>query len=45
MGFHGQSVLESVPSANSGEVPLSHGEVREGIPSETTSQPAKVTSS
>ena len=33
MGFHGQSVSETAPSANLGEVPLTHEEVREGIPS------------
>ena len=46
MGFYGQSSLEIVPSANLGEVPLTHEEVQEGIPSEqTTSRPSKATSS
>ena len=33
MGFHGQSASESVPTIDSGEVPRTHEEVREGIPS------------
>ena len=46
IGFHGQSALETTPSADLGEVPLTHEEVREGIPSEqATSWPAKATSS
>ena len=45
-GFQGQSALETAPSADLGEVPPTHEEVREGIPSEqTTSRPAKATSS
>ena len=46
MGFHSQLASETAPSADLGEVPITHEEVREGIPSEqTTSQPAKATSS
>ena len=46
MGFHGQSALETTPSKDLGEVPLTHEEVQEDIPSkQTTSQPAKATSS
>ena len=46
MGFHGQSASETTLSGNLGEVPLTHGEVREGIPSDhTTSRPNKATSS
>ena len=33
MGFHGQSASESIPTADSGEVPRTHEETREGIPS------------
>ena len=33
MGFHGQSALETAPSADLGKVPLTHEEVWEGIPS------------
>ena len=33
MGFHFQSASETALSADLGEVPLTHGEVREGIPS------------
>ena len=46
MGFHGQSVFETAPSADLGEVPLTHEEVQEDIPSkQTTSRLAKATSS
>ena len=46
MGFYGQSASKITPSTNLGEVPLTHEEVREGIPSEqSTSQPTKATSS
>ena len=46
MGFHGQSALESAPSTDLGDVPLTHEEVREGIPSELiASRPYKATSS
>ena len=46
MGFHSQSTFETAPSTDLGEVPLTHEEVREGIPSEqTTSRYAKATSS
>ena len=46
MEFHGQSALETAPSVDLGEVPLTHEKVREGIPSEqTTNLPAKATSS
>ena len=31
MGFHGQSVYETAPSADLGEVPLTHEEVQEDI--------------
>ena len=34
MGFHGQSVSETVPTSYLGEIPLPHEEVREGIPTE-----------
>ena len=34
MGFHGQSASETTLSADLGEVPLTHEEGREGIPSE-----------
>ena len=33
MGFYGQSTLEFVPLKDLGEVPLTHEEVQEGIPS------------
>ena len=46
MGFHGQSASETMSSENLGDVPLTHEEVQEGIPSEkTTSRPDKATSS
>ena len=46
MGFHSQLTSETAPSADLGEVPITHEEVREGILSEqTTSQPAKATPS
>ena len=46
MGFHGQSASKTVPSADLGDVPLNHEEVREGIPSEQiASWPDKATSS
>ena len=46
MGFHGQPAMETTHLADLGEVPLTHEEVREGIPSEqTASRLAKVTSS
>ena len=34
MGFHSQSNSKTVPSTDLGEVPLTHAEVWEGIPSE-----------
>ena len=34
MGFHSQSATETAPSADLGDVPLTHEEVCEGIPSE-----------
>ena len=34
MGFHGQLALETVLSADLGEVSLTHAKVREGIPPE-----------
>ena len=46
MAFHGQSDSKSVPMADSGEVPQTHEEVRDGIPlGQITSQPDKATSS
>ena len=46
MGFHGQSASEITPSTDLGDVPLTHEEVREGIPLEqTTLRPDKATSS
>ena len=46
MGFHGQSISKTASSADLGDVPLTHEEVREDIPSEqTTSRPAKAMSS
>ena len=33
MGFHCQSASKSIPTENSGEVPRTHEEAREGIPS------------
>ena len=46
MGFYGQSASMITPSTNLGEVPLTHEEVREGIPSEqSTSRPTKAMSS
>ena len=46
MGFHGKSASESVPMTDSREVPRTHEEVREGIPSgQITSWPDKATSS
>ena len=46
MGFHGQLALETTPSTNLREVPLTHEDVREGIPSEqTASLPSKAMSS
>ena len=46
MGFHGQSASETTPTTYLEEVPLTHEEVREGIPSEQiTSWPDKATSS
>ena len=46
MGFHGQSVSETTPSADLGEVPLTHEEHWESIPSEKiASRPDKATSS
>ena len=45
MGFHGQLSFEIAPMADLGEVPPTHEEVWEGIPSEKiTSRPDKVTS-
>ena len=44
MGFHGQLASETTLSTDLGEVPLTHEEVREGIPSEqTTTWPDKAT--
>ena len=44
MGFHGQSVSETTSSTDLGEVPLTHGEVWEGIPLEQiASWPNKAT--
>ena len=46
MGFHDQSAMETAHLADLGEVPLTHEEVWEGIPSEqTASRPAKAMSS
>ena len=46
MGFHGKSDSEIAVSEGLGEVPLTHEEAREGIPSERiASRPNKVTSS
>ena len=46
IGFHGQSASESAPSVDLGDIPLTHEEVRAGIPSEqTTSRPDKDMSS
>ena len=46
MGLHGQSALETTSSADLEEVSLTHEEVREGIPSEkTTNRPTKAMSS
>ena len=46
MGFNGQSASEIEPSVDLGDVPLTHEEVREGIPSEqTTNLSDKATSS
>ena len=46
MGFHGKSASESVAMTDSREVPRTHEEVREGIPSgQITSWPDKATSS
>ena len=46
IGFHGQSASETALSADLREVPLTHEEVREGIPSEQIiSRPNKATSS
>ena len=46
MGFHGQSTYEIAPSVELGDIPLTHEEVREGIPSEqASSRPNKATSS
>ena len=46
MGIHGQSTSESSPTVDSGEVPQTHEEVREGIPSrQITSRLDKATSS
>ena len=46
MGFHSQSAMETAHLANLGEVPITHEEVREGIPSEqTANRPAKAMSS
>ena len=42
MGFHGQSTMETTPLADLGEVPLSHEEVREGIPLEQTTNQGHV---
>ena len=45
-GFHGQPTIETAHSVDLGEVPLTHEEVWEGIPSEQTiSRPAKAMSS
>ena len=45
MGFHGQSALETVLSADLGEVSLTHAEVQEDTPSEHVSiRPDKATS-
>ena len=46
MGFHSQSTSDIEPFVDLGDVPLTHEEVREGIPSEqTTSLSDKATSS
>ena len=46
MGFHGQSVSGTTPSTDLGEVPLTHEEHWESIPSEQiASRPDKATSS
>ena len=46
MGFHGQLASETAPTADLGEVPQTHEEVREGIPlGEMSSRPDKATSS
>ena len=46
IGFHGQSTSETAPLTDLRDVPLTHEEVREGIPSEQiASKPVKSTSS
>ena len=46
MGFHSQLASETVSSADLGDVPLTHEEVRKGIPSEQiASRPDKAMSS
>ena len=42
MGFHGQPAMETAHLADLGEIPLTHKEVREGIPSDqTVTRPTK----
>ena len=46
MGFYGQPAMETAHLSDLGEVPLTHEEVREGIPSEQIAcRPAKAMSS
>ena len=46
IGFHGQSVSETAPLADLGDIPLTHEKIHEGIPSEQIiSLPDKATSS
>ena len=46
IGFHGQSIFATAPTTDLREVPRTHEEVREGIPSyHITSRPYKATSS